>query len=326
MQDKIRQALNSTVDKINFPEALAHHSGKVRESFELPDNKRAIVVTDRISAFDFILGTVPFKGQVLNQITAWWFKKLDGVVPHHMISMPDPNVALVKSVKVLPIEIIVRGYLTGTTKTSSWYAYNNHNRMICGLEMPAGMKKDEKFPEPIITPTTKPTAAGEHDEAISREEIIEQGLVSAEVYDLAAVYALKMFALGQKIAAEHGLILVDTKYEMGIDADGNLIVIDEVHTPDSSRYWIAATYEERMANGQAPEALSKEFVREAIVNQGYDVNDLSVNPAKFLHDDLRVEAALKYIELYERMTGEKFEFPEEMNATKRIEKALSELV
>jgi len=326
MQDKIRQALNSTVDKINFPEALAHHSGKVRESFELPDNKRAIVVTDRISAFDFILGTVPFKGQVLNQITAWWFKKLDGVVPHHMISMPDPNVALVKSVKVLPIEIIVRGYLTGTTKTSSWYAYNNHNRMICGLEMPAGMKKDEKFPEPIITPTTKPTAAGEHDEAISREEIIEQGLVSAEVYDLAAEYALKMFALGQKIAAEHGLILVDTKYEMGIDADGNLIVIDEVHTPDSSRYWIAATYEERMANGQAPEALSKEFVREAIVNQGYDVNDLSVNPAKFLHDDLRVEAALKYIELYERMTGEKFEFPEEMNATKRIEKALSELV
>lgn len=322
MQDRIKNALNSTVDKINFPAAKSQHSGKVRESFELENNKRAIVVSDRISAFDFILGTIPFKGQVLNQITAWWFKKLDGVVPHHMISMPDPNVALVKSVKVLPIEIIVRGYLTGTTKTSSWYAYNNHDRMICGLEMPAGMKKDEKFPEYIVTPTTKPTTAGEHDEAISHEEIIEQGLVSAEVYDLAAEYALKMFALGQEVAAKHGLILVDTKYEMGIDADGNLIVIDEVHTPDSSRYWIADTYDSRMAAGQAPEALSKEFVREEIVNQGYDVNDLSVNPAKFLHDDLRIDAAKKYIELYERMTGEKFEFPAEGNATERIEKAL----
>lgn len=323
MKDRIIRSLNQTVDKINFPQALAHHSGKVRESFELPENKRAIVVTDRISAFDFILGTIPFKGQVLNQITAWWFKKLDGVVPHHLISMPDPNVSLVKSVKVLPIEIIVRGYLTGTTKTSSWYAYQNLNREICGLTMPAGMKKDEKFPEPIITPTTKPTEAGMHDEAISREEIIAQGLVSEEVYTLAEEYALKMFKLGQEVAAEHGLILVDTKYEMGIDADGNLIVIDEVHTPDSSRYWIADTYEERMANGQAPEALSKEFVREAIVDQGYNVNDLSVNPAKFLHDDLRVEAAMKYIELYEKMTGEKFEFPAEGNPTARIEEALT---
>jgi len=325
MQDRIKNALNSTVDKINFPGAKSQHSGKVREGFELDGNKRAIVVSDRISAFDFVLGTVPFKGQVLNQITTWWFKKLDGVVPHHMISMPDPNVALVKSVKVLPIEIIVRGYLTGTTKTSSWYAYQNLNREICGLTMPAGMKKDEKFPEYMVTPTTKPTAAGEHDEAISREEIIEQGLVSAEVYDLAAEYALKMFALGQKVAAERGLILVDTKYEMGIDADGNLIVIDEVHTPDSSRYWIADTYDERMAKGEAPEALSKEFVREAIVDQGYDVNDLSVNPAKFLNDDLRVAAAMKYIELYETMTGEKFEFPAEGDATSRIEESLAGL-
>jgi phosphoribosylaminoimidazole-succinocarboxamide synthase len=266
MYDKIKSALNSTVDKINFTEAIQQHHGKVRESFELLDNKRAIVVTDRISAFDFILGTIPFKGQVLNQITTWWFKKLDGIVPHHMISMPDPNVALVKSVKVLPIEIIVRGYLTGTTKTSSWYAYQNLNREICGLTMPEGMKKDEKFPEPIVTPTTKPTEAGMHDEAISREEIISQGLVPKDVYNLAEEYALKMFALGQKVAAEHGLILVDTKYEMGIDVDGNLIVIDEVHTPDSSRYWIADTYDERMAQGLAPEALSKEFVREAIVD------------------------------------------------------------
>ena len=325
MLDRIKNALNSTVDTINFPQALAQHSGKVREGFSLPADKRAIVVTDRISAFDFILGTVPFKGQVLNQITAWWFKKLDGVVPHHMIAMPDPNIAVVKSAKVLPVEIIVRGYLTGTTKTSSWYSYQHLNREICGLTMPEGMKNNEKFPSPIVTPTTKPTAAGEHDEAISREEIIEQGLVTAEMYAQAEQYALKMFALGQKVAAERGLILVDTKYEMGIDVNGNLMVIDEVHTPDSSRYWIADTYDERMAEGVTPDALSKEFVRESIVAKGYDVNDLSVNPAKFMSDDVRIEVAQKYIELYQIMTGEDFILPEEGSATERIEKVLSGL-
>jgi len=213
MQDKIQSALSSTVSEINFSKANFHHKGKVRDSFVLDNQRRAIVVTDRISAFDFVLGTVPFKGQVLNQITAWWFKKLDGMVPHHLIEVPDPNISLVKNVQPLPVEIIVRGYLTGSTKTSSWYAYQNLDRNICGLEMPEGMKKNQSFATPIITPTTKGQSSisnyqssirgnGQevgHDESITKQEIIERGLVEKSVYEQAENYALKMFSLGQKI-------------------------------------------------------------------------------------------------------------------------------
>ncbi|MBT3349103.1 phosphoribosylaminoimidazolesuccinocarboxamide synthase [bacterium] len=322
MNEKIKLALGSTVDKISFSGAVSHHSGKVRESFVFDENTRAIVVTDRISAFDFILGTVPFKGQVLNQIAAWWFRKMDGLIPHHLISTPDPNISLTKNARVLPIEIIVRGYLTGTTKTSSWYAYQHLNREICGLTMPAGMKKNQKFTAPIVTPTTKPTEPGAHDESISREEILSQKIIAPEIWEKCEKYALKMFARGQEIAAERGLILVDTKYEMGIDADGNLIVIDEVHTPDSSRFWIADSYDARFNVGQEPEALSKEFVRSAIVDRGYDVDDADADPGKFLDDELRAEASARYIELFERVTGEKFQFPENLDATVRIEGVL----
>ena len=325
MNNQIQVALISTVDKISFPEAASYHEGKVRESFVLKDGRRAIVVSDRISAFDFVLGTVPFKGQVLNQIAAWWFKKLDGVVPHHLISMPDPAVSLVKDVTPLPVEVIVRGYLTGSTKTSSWYAYNNSNRIICGIEMPKGMKKDEPFVTPILTPTTKPTGPDEHDENISSEEVVTRGLVDVETWKKAQEYALKMFVLGQEEALRRGLILVDTKYEMGITKEGELIVIDEVHTPDSSRYWISSTYEARMAQGKAPEALSKEFVREEIISRGYDVDDASADPSQYLDDGLRTKAAAKYIELYEKVTGEKFQFPENVDATARIEAALKKL-
>jgi phosphoribosylaminoimidazole-succinocarboxamide synthase len=318
MNDQIQAALNTTVDDISFAGAQEHHKGKVRESFILDNNQRAIVVTDRISAFDFVLGTVPFKGQVLNQIAAWWFKKLDGIVPHHLVDVPDPNISLVKNVTPLPIEVIVRGYLTGSTKTSSWYAYQNSDRMICGIEMPEGMKKNQQFDAAFITPTTK----GEYDENISSEEVVSRGLVDAETWKKAQDYALKMFALGQKVAAEHGLILVDTKYEMGITSDGELIVIDEVHTPDSSRYWIADTYQELFDAGKSPESLSKEFVRVALIEKGYDVDDADADPAKYLDDDLRVAAAVKYVELYERVTGEKFIYPENVNAEERIQEAL----
>ncbi len=325
MNDLIQSALATTVDKISFSEAKEHHKGKVRESFILNNNQRAIVVTDRISAFDFVLGTVPFKGQVLNQMAAWWFKKLDGVVPHHLIDVPDPNISLVKNVTPLPIEVIVRGYLTGSTKTSSWYAYQNLDRMICGIEMPEGMKKNQKFDTPFITPTTKPTEEGAHDENISSEEVVSRGFVDVETWKKAREYALKMFALGQKIAAEHGLILVDTKYEMGMTSDGELIVIDEVHTPDSSRYWIADTYQELFEAGKSPESLSKEFVRSALVEKGYDIDDPNADPAEYLNDELRIAAAKKYVELYERVTGEKFIFPEDIDAEGRIEKALSNI-
>jgi len=325
MQEKIQAALGTTVDKISFPAAKSYHSGKVRESFVLDDERRAIVVSDRISAFDFILGTVPFKGQVLNQIAAWWFQKMEGLVPHHLISTPDPNVSIVKNATVLPVEVIVRGYLTGTTKTSSWYAYQHLDREMCGLTMPAGMKKNQKFDAPILTPTTKPTEPGAHDAPISGAEIVAQGMVSADMWKKCEEYALKMFARGQELAQQRGLILVDTKYEMGVTADGELIVIDEVHTPDSSRYWIADSYQDRFDADQEPEALSKEFVRSAIVDAGYDVDDLSDDPSKFLTDELRAQAAARYIELFERMTGEKFQFPENLDATARIEGVLAAL-
>lgn len=307
-KEQIQNALNSTINKVEFTETQHSHSGKIRESFVLNSGKRAIVVTDRISSFDFILGTIPYKGQILNQIAAWWFKKLDEIeIPHHLLSTPHPNISVVKNAKVLPVEIIVRGYLTGSTKTSAWYAYQKLDRKICGLEMPEGMKKNEKFETPIITPTTKPETG--HDVPLSREEIIEQGLVDEETYKKAEDYALKMFAYGQKIALERGLILVDTKYEMGIDETGDLIVVDEVHTPDSSRYWINASYNEQMKKGEGPESLDKEFVREMLVASGYDI-DSDDDPSQYLTDSIRVEAAQKYIALYEKMTNEKFEIEE----------------
>lgn len=325
MKDMIQDTLQNTIDTVECPNALSHYHGKVRETFLLPNNKRAIVVSDRISAFDFVLGTVPFKGQVLNQIALWWFKKLDGIVPHHIISSPDPNISLVKNVQPLPIEIIVRGYLTGSTKTSSWYAYQNHDRMICGLEMPAGMVKNQQFEELMITPTTKPEVG--HDEAISREEILEQGLVDEEIYKKVEEYALTMFRMGQEEAKKKGMILVDTKYEMGIDEDGNLLVIDEVHTPDSSRYWMADDYYfDESKNEYHTKSLDKEFVRKKLVEKGYDVNETEKNPKEYLTDDIRAEAAERYINLYEKMTGEKFEFPDTSTSrTETIEKVLKDL-
>ena len=294
------------VENIEFPEALGHHQGKIRESFILDEARRAIVVTDRISAFDFILGTVPGKGQVLNQIAAWWFGKLDAInIPHHLLSVPHPNVSLVRNVKILPIEIVVRGYLTGTTRTSSWYAYQHHNRKMCGLTMPERMAKNEPFPEYLVTPSTKPDASsGMHDVNISYQDIIDTGLVKKDILDKAYSYALKMFKFGQEVAAQQGLILVDTKYEMGIAPAGDLIVIDEVHTPDSSRYWVADTYEARMKAGEEPDGLDKEFVRRMVVNAGYDV-DSEVDPATFFNDDIRQAASTKYRELYKLITGEK---------------------
>ncbi len=319
--------LNNTIEKTHFDKALAVHYGKVRDSFIFAKN-RAIVVSDRISSFDFILGTVPFKGAVLNQIAAWWFQKLDKLeIPHHVLDIPHPNITLAKNAKVLPIEIIVRGYLTGSTKTSSWYAYQNKNRMICGLEMPQNMKKNEKFPEYLITPTTKPTKLGEHDKNISESEILNEGHLKGltskytpeELWDKAKHYALKMFTHGQKIALKHGLILVDTKYEMGIDEDGELIIIDEVHTPDSSRYWIADTYEKRLKEGKEPQSLDKEFVRQMVIAEGYNV-DSNEDPANYMNDDIRLKAAKKYLNLFEKMTGTSFNFQEKQSIEEVLEK------
>ena len=298
----IQQELTRTIARVDFANAKEKFSGKVRENFVLYNGRMAIVVTDRVSAFDFNLGTIPFKGQVLNRMSSWWFTKLDDIgIPHHFLSAPHPNVSLVRHAKPLPIEFVIRAYLTGSTTTSSWYAYQNHDRMISGQRMPTGMKKNEPFPEPISTPSTKATSG--HDANISRAEILKSGLVAEEVFDRAERYAFEMFSCGQRVARERGLVLVDTKYEMGLTDRGDLIVIDEVHTPDSSRYWISDSYGERMKAGKEPESLDKEFVRRMVVDAGYDVSS-DADPATYFNDKVRVEAAERYIRLYERVTGE----------------------
>ncbi len=311
-EDRIRAALTSTVDRIDFDSAQQIHRAKVRDSFLLPDDQRAIVVSDRISAFDYVFGTIPFKGQVLNQLSTYWFKLIQAadVVPTHFISEPAPNVSVVKNAEVLPVEVIVRAYLTGSTKTSSWYAYQNLGRKICGIEMPEGMRKNQKFEKPFITPQHKPDTG--HDENITSEEVVSRGLVSPKIWAQAQEYALRLFDYGQQVALEHGLILVDTKYEMGIDSEGNLMIVDEVHTPDSSRYWIEESYEARFDAGEEPEGLGKEGFRETMVARGLDV-EREYTPeefGKFFDDEVRVTTAAEYIELYERFTGRAFVFPE----------------
>lgn len=313
-EEQIRAALTKTIDSIDYEQADEIQRGKVRDSF-ITNDKRVIVVTDRVSAFDHILGSIPFKGAVLNQIAAWWFNQLNKIeINHHLISTPHPNVSIVKNATVIPIEVIVRGYLTGTTTTSAWYAYENLDRMICGIEMPKGMKKNQKFDQIIVTPTTK--SDKQHDRGISGQQIIEQELLKPfrelmclneeEIWQKIEKTALEIYAFGRKIARKQGLILVDTKYEMGVDEDGELILIDEVHTPDSSRYWIKQSYKTRFEMGLEPESLDKEFVRRMIVDAGYDV-DSDEDPAKYMTDEIRISASKKYIELYERMTGTKFE-------------------
>jgi phosphoribosylaminoimidazole-succinocarboxamide synthase len=280
---------------------LTRSSGKVRESYVGGNGVRAIVVTDRISVFDWVIGCVPHKGRVLNAIAAHWFGHLSELgIPHHLISVPHPNVSYTIDAKPLPLEFVVRGYLTGSTTTSSWFAYQNHDRRISGVEMPTGMRRGERFPENILTPSTK--GAGGHDENISRDEVISRGIVSADRFDEASELAMKMFAYGQQRASELGLILADTKYEFGVDRDGRLLVIDEVHTPDSSRYWIAGSYEDSLSAGRDPASLDKEFVRRMIVEAGYDVTSPR-NPGDFFTAEMQQEASRKYLELHRLITG-----------------------
>lgn len=322
LEAKIRRALESCVGKVEYDKALKSFHGKVRDTFQTSDEEMLIVVSDRISAFDFILGTVPFKGQVLNQVANWWFRQMDEIgIRHHLIDEPDPNVARVKLGKTLPVEVVVRGYLTGTTTTSAWYAYQNHDRKICGIEMPEGMVKNQVFDTPIITPTTKPEKG--HDEPISEADILSQGLVKPDIWEEVKDMALRIFAYGQKKAAEQNLILVDTKYEFALDQEGNVMVVDEIHTSDSSRYWIADTYGERFQAGEEPQMLDKEFVRRMTIDNGYDVDDANADPADFFDDAIRIEASKRYIQLYEQMTGEAFVFPQDADVLERIERYLS---
>ncbi len=278
--------------------------GKVRDTYELPD-KMILITTDRQSAFDRVLAAIPFKGQVLNQTSAWWFEKTKHIVPNHVIAIPDPNVTVGKKCTVFPVEFVVRGYITGTTSTSAWVNYQNGMREYCGNTLPDGLKKNQKLDHPLVTPTTK---SDEHDRLISPAEIVSEGLMAQTDWDYVSSKALELFIFGQTIAAEHDLILVDTKYEFGKDANGQITLIDEIHTPDSSRYWLAGSYAERFAAGQEPENIDKEFLRLWFTKNCDPYNDKKLPAAP---DELVIELSRRYIQLYEMITGEKFVFPEE---------------
>jgi len=273
--------------------------GKVRDSYDLGD-RILLVTTDRQSAFDRVLAAIPFKGQVLNSVSAFWFEATADIVPNHVLSIPDPCATLARRCRVFPVEFIVRGYLTGSTSTSAWTLYSRGEREICGNRLPGGMVKNQPFERPIVTTTTK---SDEHDESVTPDEIVSRGLMTAEQWEQASEAALRLFSRGVELASRNGLILVDTKYEMGLDSDGRLTLIDEVHTPDSSRYWLASSYEERFRAGAEPENIDKEFLRLWFAEHCDPYRDTVLPEAP---EDLVVELSARYIRLFEMITGREF--------------------
>ncbi len=276
--------------------------GKVRVSYAFGTGQRLFVTTDRLSAFDRIIARVPYKGQVLNQLAAWWFEQTADIVPNHVISLPDPNVLIAREAKPLSVEVVVRGHISGVTDTALWTQYATGARNIYGHEFPDGLTKNTALPEPIITPTTKGDF-GDHDVPLAIQDVVADGHVEREVWDQVSAAALAVFDRGRARAEAAGLILADTKYEFGLDVDGAVMLIDEVHTPDSSRYWVAESYEERLTAGEEPQSLDKEVVRRALADVGYTgEGDVPELPA-----EVWAQTSARYIETYERLTGLTFE-------------------
>ncbi len=296
-----------------------HRAGKVRETWQLPDGKRLLVTTDRLSAFDRIIGLVPHKGQVLNQLAAWWFEQTADIVANHVVSMPDPNALVAVDARPLPVEVVVRARLTGSTSTAILPRYQAGERLLYGHTLPDGLVAHGPLPEPIVTPTTK-AADGDHDEPITVAEVAEQGLVEPELWERIQRIALELFARGADIADRAGFVLADTKYEFGLGPDDELLLIDEMHTPDSSRYWSKATLEERLAAGQAPDGYDKEPVRLALKAAGYGGEG---SPPE-LPPEVWQQTSDRYVELYERLTDRTF-VPGQQPANERILANLSEL-
>lgn len=312
----IQEALPFCLTETHFPYGKKTQ-GKVRDTYDLGD-KLILITTDRQSAFDRVLASVPFKGQVLNLTSAWWFGGTEHIVPNHVIAIPDPNVTLAKKCDVFPIEFVVRGYITGTTSTSLWTQYQKGIRRYCGHDLPEGLLKNQKLAKPLLTPTTKDI---KHDRPISPEEIIAEGFMTAEDWEQASRIALQLYQHGVEVAAQHGLILVDTKYELGKDTDGNIVLIDEIHTPDSSRYWLAQSYEQRIASNLEPENIDKEFLRLWFAENCDPYQDVSLPKAP---DELIVTLSSRYIQLYEMITGNVFHFPEmDMPVVDRIKRNLA---
>jgi len=296
----IRQALSECLTETDLNVGIKYR-GKVRDVYDLGETL-LLVSTDRLSAFDRILASVPFKGQVLNLVSAWWFEKTRHILPNHVLDIPAPNTTLAKKCSVFPIEFVVRGYITGTTNTSLWSHYQRGERDYCGHVFPEGLKKNQKLAPAVITPTTKDAI---HDKLIHPEEIIDQKLMTAEEWGIASTAALRLYQFGVETAAQHGLILVDTKYEMGRDKEGNIVLVDELHTPDSSRYWLANSYEERFAKGLEPDNIDKEFLRLWFAEHCDPYQEAALPRAP---DDLIVTLSARYIQLYETITGNHFPF------------------
>ena len=296
-----RASIKNCLTDGHFPWLPNFQRGKVRDSYDLPDGRRVMVATDRQSAFDQVLAAVPFKGQVLTQTARFWFDATADICPNHVLSYPDPNVVVGRRLTMLPVEVVVRDYLTGSTSTSIWTMYAKGGRTLYGHALPDGLRKNQKLPRTILTPTTKGDA-GMHDVPITGPEIVSRGLVRADLWAEIERAAMAIFARGREIAGRHGLILVDTKYEFGVDPEGRLTLADEIHTPDSSRYWIADSYEDRLRAGREPESLDKEFLRLWIAARCDPYKD----PIPEIPEDTLAAFSAKYVRLYEQVTGNTF--------------------
>lgn len=314
----IKENLNNTIQDTNI-HVQNKQVGKVRDAYFL-DDRVLMVSTDRQSAFDRVLANIPYKGMVLNLVSAWWFRETQDQFPNHLIDTPDPNISLVEKCEVFQVEFVVRGYITGSTETSLWTVYRDGAKEYCGNQIPLGLKKNQKLSQPMLTPTTKDKI---HDRPVSKDEILELNLMTEEEYNRAAQMSLDLFAYGQIVAAKNGLILVDTKYELGKDSHGNIKFVDEIHTPDSSRYWIAETYSERFQKNEEPQNIDKEFLRLWFTKNCDPYNDEVLPDAP---DELIIELSARYILLYELITGEKFQFPSLKNINQRITNNIKELL
>jgi phosphoribosylaminoimidazole-succinocarboxamide synthase len=313
--ETIKQHIGDVVKETNLQGLGERVIGKVRDIY-IGDDTITLVSTDRHSSFDRIIAHIPFKGEVLNQISVWWFEKTKDILPNHVISIPDPAVLVAKKLTPLPIEAVMRGYLTGTTNTSIWTHYNDGQRDFGNFVLPDGLKKNTKFDKPLFTPSTK---SKDHDVTMSPQDMIAKGIMPQETLDKVEAYATALFIRGQEVALSKGLILVDTKYEFGTDENGEIYLIDEIHTPDSSRYWKAGTYQERIDAGLEPEYFDKEFVR-IWLNQQCDPYTVEVLPE--IPADMVAELSRRYIEIYEMLLGKTFEHDFSMSSVDRIEKNL----
>lgn len=301
IDDRMRTSLFDPFVEIDLP-LPDRRNGKVRASWRCGHNERLIITTDRLSAFDRILAGVPYKGQVLNQLSQWWFERTTDVIDNHVIDVPDPNALRAQAATPLPVEVVVRGYITGVTDTSLWGMYSTGARSMYGYTFPDGLAKNTALPEPIVTPTTKALDGG-HDEPLSCAAVVERGLLDADRWEQTQAAALALFARGKQLGDDAAMMLADTKYEFGITADDELILIDEVHTPDSSRWWVADSYEQRLAAGDEPESLDKEVVRQAFAALGYTGH----GPVPTVPAEVWSATTARYVLAFERLTGQSFE-------------------